>query len=138
MLIQASWGGNKAVLPPATRLQNGVATCVGVLPCRKAAVSGSEPADAIRAVNALLTQLDQLKAHPNVMVLTTSNITGATWKQPRHVPLPASPPTNLHGSAACLSPQLTPEPHGKCQSVQRCNKWCVRQCMHMVSKLVTL
>lgn len=34
----------------------------------KAAVGGSEPADAIRAVNALLTRLDQLKASPNVMV----------------------------------------------------------------------
>lgn len=31
-------------------------------------MSGSEPADAIRAVNALLTRLDQLKAAPNVMV----------------------------------------------------------------------
>lgn len=45
--------------------------------CRKSAVGGSEPTDAIRAVNALLTQLDALKRHPNVMVLTTSNITGA-------------------------------------------------------------
>ncbi|MEW5298280.1 MAG: hypothetical protein WDW38_000989 [Sanguina aurantia] len=44
---------------------------------RKAAVSGSEPSDSIRAVNALLTQLDQLKRYPNVMVLTTSNITEA-------------------------------------------------------------
>ncbi|KXZ54058.1 hypothetical protein GPECTOR_5g166 [Gonium pectorale] len=44
---------------------------------RKAAVSGSEPSDAIRAVNALLTQLDALRRHPNVMVLTTSNITQA-------------------------------------------------------------
>lgn len=36
--------------------------------CRsKGAVGGSEPADAIRAVNALLTRLDQLKAAPNVM-----------------------------------------------------------------------
>lgn len=34
----------------------------------KGAVAGSEPADAIRAVNALLTRLDQLKAAPNVMV----------------------------------------------------------------------
>lgn len=31
-------------------------------------MGGSEPADAIRAVNALLTRLDQLKAAPNVMV----------------------------------------------------------------------
>lgn len=44
--------------------------------CRKSAVGGSEPTDAIRAVNALLTQLDALKRFPNVMILTTSNITG--------------------------------------------------------------
>ncbi|KAK9812040.1 hypothetical protein WJX73_000394 [Symbiochloris irregularis] len=44
---------------------------------RQSAVAGNEPADAIRAVNALLTQLDALKAHTNVMVLTTSNITEA-------------------------------------------------------------
>lgn len=41
---------------------------------RKAAASGNEPSDAIRAVNALLTQLDQLRSRPNVMVLTTSNL----------------------------------------------------------------
>ena len=44
---------------------------------RKAAVSGSEPSDAVRVVNALLTQLDQLKRYRNALVLTTSNITGA-------------------------------------------------------------
>mmetsp|Transcript_2924 Transcript_2924/g.5131 ORF Transcript_2924/g.5131 Transcript_2924/m.5131 type:complete len:319 (+) Transcript_2924:568-1524(+) len=44
---------------------------------RKAAVNGSEPSDALRVVNALLTQLDNLKQLPNVMVLTTSNITKA-------------------------------------------------------------
>ncbi|KAG2531466.1 hypothetical protein JM18_000375 [Phytophthora kernoviae] len=44
---------------------------------RKSAVSGSEPSDAIRVVNALLTQLDSLKRHSNVLVLTTSNITEA-------------------------------------------------------------
>ena len=43
----------------------------------QAAVSGSEPTDAIRAVNALLTQLDALKRFPNVLVMTTSNITEA-------------------------------------------------------------
>lgn len=31
-------------------------------------MGGSEPTDAIRAVNALLTRLDQLRASPNVMV----------------------------------------------------------------------
>lgn len=45
--------------------------------CVQAAAGGGEPSDAIRAVNALLTQLDQLRRFPNVMVLTTSNITEA-------------------------------------------------------------
>ena len=31
----------------------------------------------LRVVNALLTQLDQIKRAPNVLILTTSNITGA-------------------------------------------------------------
>ncbi|KAI3792669.1 hypothetical protein L2E82_06557 [Cichorium intybus] len=44
---------------------------------RKAALSGSEPSDSIRVVNALLTQMDKLKSSPNVIILTTSNITVA-------------------------------------------------------------
>ncbi|KAK3085404.1 hypothetical protein FSP39_002835 [Pinctada imbricata] len=44
---------------------------------RKSSMSGSDPSDAIRVVNALLTQLDQIKRFPNVMILTTSNVTGA-------------------------------------------------------------
>ncbi|XP_049849547.1 uncharacterized protein LOC126319889 isoform X1 [Schistocerca gregaria] len=44
---------------------------------RTRAVSGSEPSDALRAVNAMLTELDRLKSIPNVMILTTSNITEA-------------------------------------------------------------
>jgi hypothetical protein len=44
---------------------------------RTAAASGNEPSDAVRVVNALLTQLDQLKRFPNVLVLTTSNVTAA-------------------------------------------------------------
>ncbi|KAF4350335.1 hypothetical protein F8388_010891 [Cannabis sativa] len=44
---------------------------------RKAALSGSEPSDSIRVVNALLTQIDKLKSFPNVIILTTSNITAA-------------------------------------------------------------
>lgn len=44
---------------------------------RKSAVKGSEPSDAIRVVNALLTQLDQIRRYPNVLILTTSNITEA-------------------------------------------------------------
>lgn len=38
--------------------------------------SSNEPADAIRVVNAVLTQLDSLKKYPNVLVVCTSNITG--------------------------------------------------------------
>lgn len=44
---------------------------------RRAALHGLEPSDAIRAVNALLTQLDRLRRCANVLVLTTSNVTGA-------------------------------------------------------------
>ncbi|KAI6172038.1 putative pachytene checkpoint protein 2 [Aphelenchoides besseyi] len=39
--------------------------------------STSEPTDAVRAVNAVLTQIDQIRTFPNVFVMTTSNITGA-------------------------------------------------------------
>lgn len=44
---------------------------------RNAAFSGSEPSDSIRVVNAILTQLDQIREYPNVLILTTSNMTGA-------------------------------------------------------------
>ena len=44
---------------------------------RTSAMSGSDPSDAIRVVNALLTQIDQLRQYKNVLILTTSNITGA-------------------------------------------------------------
>ncbi|CAH3046293.1 unnamed protein product [Porites lobata] len=44
---------------------------------RKSAMQGQEPSDAIRVVNALLTQIDHIKRFPNVIILTTSNVTGA-------------------------------------------------------------
>lgn len=44
---------------------------------RSASMGGSEPSDALRVVNALLTQLDKLKHRKNVLVLTTSNISEA-------------------------------------------------------------
>lgn len=44
---------------------------------RKSALSGTEPSDSIRVVNALLTQIDSLKKCKNVLILTTSNITKA-------------------------------------------------------------
>jgi len=36
---------------------------------------GNDPQDAVRAGNAVLTQLDRLKRYPNVLVLCTSNLT---------------------------------------------------------------
>ena len=44
---------------------------------RKNAASSSEPSDAVRVVNALLTNIDSIRNQPNVLILTTSNITGA-------------------------------------------------------------
>lgn len=44
---------------------------------RKLCSNGTEPSDSIRVVNALLTQLDQIKRYPNVLILTTSNMTEA-------------------------------------------------------------
>jgi len=44
---------------------------------RKLCINGSEPSDSIRVVNALLTQLDQIKRYPNVLIMTTSNMTEA-------------------------------------------------------------
>ncbi|EKD01448.1 RAB small monomeric GTPase [Trichosporon asahii var. asahii CBS 8904] len=44
---------------------------------RAGAMNGSEPGDALRVVNALLTQLDKLKQFPNVLVMATSNLAGS-------------------------------------------------------------
>jgi SpoVK/Ycf46/Vps4 family AAA+-type ATPase len=44
---------------------------------RKQSLSGNEPTDALRVVNALLTQIDQIKTKPNVLILTTSNLLSA-------------------------------------------------------------
>ena len=35
----------------------------------------AEPSDSLRVVNAVLTQLDKIRHYPNVLVLTTSNLT---------------------------------------------------------------
>lgn len=40
----------------------------------RGSVSSQEPSDSLRVVNAVLTQLDQLRSHSNVLVLTTSNL----------------------------------------------------------------
>nr|VZI14655.1 unnamed protein product [Spirometra erinaceieuropaei] len=44
---------------------------------RKSTAAACEPSDAIRVVNAVLTHLDQLKHHPNVLVMATSNFVAA-------------------------------------------------------------
>lgn len=44
---------------------------------REQCMSGNEPSDSIKVVNSMLTQLDQIKTHPNVLILTTSNLTNA-------------------------------------------------------------
>lgn len=44
---------------------------------RERSLNTNEPFDAIRAVNALLTGLDRLRLHPNVVVICTSNLVTA-------------------------------------------------------------
>ncbi|XP_044736682.1 pachytene checkpoint protein 2 homolog [Chrysoperla carnea] len=44
---------------------------------RTQALSGTEPSDSIRVVNAVLTQIDQMCKYNNVFILTTSNMTEA-------------------------------------------------------------
>lgn len=44
---------------------------------RSSGASGSDPSDALRAVNSLLTALDKLREYKNILVLTTSNLTGS-------------------------------------------------------------
>jgi SpoVK/Ycf46/Vps4 family AAA+-type ATPase len=46
---------------------------------RSAGTGGAagEPSDAVRAVNSLLTSIDRLRQYGNVIVMTTSNITGS-------------------------------------------------------------
>jgi SpoVK/Ycf46/Vps4 family AAA+-type ATPase len=41
---------------------------------RTSLFKGSEPSDSIRAVNVLLTQIDQIRELPNVLILATSNL----------------------------------------------------------------
>uniref|UniRef100_A0A1I8B615 AAA domain-containing protein n=1 Tax=Meloidogyne hapla TaxID=6305 RepID=A0A1I8B615_MELHA len=41
---------------------------------RETAFAGNDPTDSIRAVNAMLTQLDRLKRYSNVFIICTSNI----------------------------------------------------------------
>ncbi|CAM9370228.1 unnamed protein product [Laminaria digitata] len=44
---------------------------------RSAAMGGNEPSDAVRVVNAVLTQIDNLRQRDNVLILTTSNVSEA-------------------------------------------------------------
>lgn len=40
-------------------------------------ISTNEPSDSVRVVNAVLTQLDRIKKYPNVLIITTSNLTSS-------------------------------------------------------------
>lgn len=42
---------------------------------RQSSMNGSDPSDAIRVVNALLTQIDQIRRRKNVILMATSNLT---------------------------------------------------------------
>ena len=44
---------------------------------REQAITGNEPLDAMRAVNTLLTALDRLRHHMNIIILCTSNLISA-------------------------------------------------------------
>ncbi|KAL8426232.1 hypothetical protein Efla_007041 [Eimeria flavescens] len=46
------------------------------LSASRCSAASREPSDSVRAVNALLTQIDTLSPFPNALVLTTSNLTG--------------------------------------------------------------
>lgn len=41
----------------------------------RGSITSNEPTDSLRVVNAVLTQLDRIRRFPNVLVLTTSNVT---------------------------------------------------------------
>ncbi|CAD6263333.1 unnamed protein product [Miscanthus lutarioriparius] len=84
---------------------------------RQAAISGSEPSDSIRVVNALLTQMDKLKSWPNVIILTTSNITTAIGQTLRHMsdPYASSTIRDLEGSSVpCILNYSTLEEKKHC------------------------
>ena len=44
---------------------------------RRSGASGTEPSEALRVVNVLLTQLDKIKAKRNIYVMATSNLKDA-------------------------------------------------------------
>lgn len=46
---------------------------------RSASLNRNEPTDAIRAVNAVLTQVDHIRRRNNIFIFTTSNITQASF-----------------------------------------------------------
>eukprot|EP00056_Hartaetosiga_gracilis_P002114 m.50843 g.50843 ORF g.50843 m.50843 type:complete len:478 (-) comp10916_c0_seq2:103-1536(-) len=43
---------------------------------RQSLSNGTEPSDSVRVVNALLTQIDQLSRYNNILIMTTSNMSG--------------------------------------------------------------
>lgn len=48
-----------------------------IVMARNSISTSSEPSDSVRVVNAVLTSLDRIKKYPNVIILTTSNLTSS-------------------------------------------------------------
>lgn len=48
---------------------------------REQSLRGNDPLDAMRAVNSLLTALDRLRHHPNVIVFCASNLITALVRE---------------------------------------------------------
>lgn len=71
MRLPAARGARRRPLPPVVPPPQ----VESLTAARNACRAGTEPSDAIRVVNAVLTQIDRIKRHCNVVILTTSNIT---------------------------------------------------------------
>eukprot|EP00916_Digyalum_oweni_P022078 GHVL01036649.1.p1 GENE.GHVL01036649.1~~GHVL01036649.1.p1 ORF type:complete len:418 (-),score=101.97 GHVL01036649.1:1448-2701(-) len=102
------------------------------LAASRQAATGSDPSDAMRVVNALLTQIDSLNSSPNALVLSTSNITGAVdiafidrADIKKYIPLPNFR-CRFEVMKSCLSELI------RVGIVESCNELpCFRSCMDM-------
>lgn len=77
---------------------------------------GSDPSDAMRVVNVLLTQLDRMKTRPNVLIMATSNlpeISDRWWSCSTPDCVTLTRTSSISGSCRCHSIYW--------ESVDRCN-----------------
>ena len=80
---------------PSKRLHQVIDEVESLASNRQQSKESNDPGDAVRVVNALLTQIDQLRASENVLILATSNITGSIGSE-----------NLVRGSCLCI-PRLT-------------------------------